>query len=129
MTFSLPHVARCAEMVEESSQRGQGCCFTCRKSEHSSKNFQCQKVSPVYLGNEDPGKYSPQFKFSRPLKSKIKNTLNHAEVFASLLLKLEQNRNHRNQGAFTLLITLLNNYSLSTAAIKHTSSTPLKRSH
>lgn len=83
-----------------------------KKWQQSFKNFQSQRFSPVYLGNEDTGKCSSRVKFSRPLKSKIKDTLNHTEVLAPLLSKMEQNRNHKNQGAFTFLIILLNLFPL-----------------
>lgn len=46
------------------------------------------------------------------LNLKIKSTLIHTEVFAALLSKMEQNKNHRNQGSFTFLIVLLNLFPL-----------------
>lgn len=48
-----------------------------------------------YLGNEDPRECNPQVKFSRPLKSKIEDSLNQAEYLVTLLSKMKQKRNPR----------------------------------
>lgn len=49
MTFSLPHVGRCAETVEESSQRGHGCCFTCTKSKNTVSKISNARNSPLSI--------------------------------------------------------------------------------
>lgn len=96
MNFSLPHRRHVMEQLGNLLREVRDTVSLAEKVKTEFQKFPGpETLLYFYLGNEDPGECSPQVEFSRPLKSKIKDSLNQAKFFVTFLSKMEQKRNPR----------------------------------